>query len=88
MKMATGLGIYKREKENIKKARTKTRTKIRKSCMSECLRACFLARVLFCVDAFLYESVFMCVFACFRGRVHVFFLPCFLFFFYKFQALV
>ena len=81
-----GLGIYKRKK----KTRKKTRTKTRKSCTSECLRACFLARVLFCVDAFLYECVFSCVFACFRaclrGRVRVFFLACFLFFFYKFQA--
>ena len=62
---------------------------------SACLRACFLARVLFCVDAFLYECVFACTSACFldrvlflRGRVRVYLLVHFLFFFYKFPALV
>ena len=52
--------------------------------------------ILFFVDAFLYECVFGCfleqvLFVCFRGclrgRVSVFFLGCFRFFFYKFPAL-
>ena len=64
-----GLGIYKRKKEN---------TKTRKLCTSACFRACFLARVLFCVDVFLYECVFSCVFAwtraCFLSCVFSFFL--------------
>ena len=57
------------------------------SCTSACFRACFLARVLVCVDAFLYEFLFACFRACFLVRVLVFFLACFLFFFYKFPAL-
>ena len=56
------------------------------SCTSSCLRGRFLVRVLFCVRVFLYEFLFACFRACFLVRVLVFFLACFLFFFYKFPA--
>merc|ERR1711946_13972 len=74
--ISPGLGIYKRKKEN---------TQERKQELVQ-ENTCFLARVLFCVDAFLYEFLFACFRACFLVRVLVFFLACFLFFFYKFPA--
>ena len=59
-----GLGIYKRKKEN---------TQERKQELVQ-ENTCFLARVLFCVDAFLYECVFAWTRACFLSCVLSFFL--------------
>ena len=56
------------------------------SCRSALLRGRFLVRVRVGVRVFLIEFFFAWTRVCLRGRVRVYFLVHFLFFFYKFPA--
>ena len=55
-------------------------------CVFSCVFSCTSACLRVFVRVFLNEFFFACFRACLRGRVRVFFLACFRFFFYKFPA--